>query len=74
LTKTELAIKHSAGLGPMPNVIPSGEAIIGGEPRIVHIGWHPVGGFAGKWFAEKTGIGKMISEKVKKYPDPTQHW
>jgi hypothetical protein len=33
-----------------------------------------VGGFAGKWFAEKTGLGKIITEKINKYPDPTQHW
>jgi hypothetical protein len=72
--KTELLIKHKAGLGPMPNVIPAGEAVIGVEARTVFLGWHPVGGFAGKWFAEKTGLGKMISEKVKKYPDPSQHW
>jgi hypothetical protein len=35
---------------------------------------HPVGGLAGKWFAEKTGLGKLITEKVNAYPDPTQHW
>ncbi|KAL1612586.1 hypothetical protein SLS60_000815 [Paraconiothyrium brasiliense] len=28
----------------------------------------------GKWFAEKTGLGKLITEKINKYPDPTQHW
>jgi hypothetical protein len=28
----------------------------------------------GKWFAEKTGLGKMITERVGGYPDPTQHW
>jgi hypothetical protein len=28
----------------------------------------------GKWFAEKTGLGKMITERVGEYPDPTQHW
>jgi len=55
-------------------VIPPGEVDISGEPRIVEIGWHPVGGFAGTWFAEKTGLGKKITEKVHKYPDPTQHW
>jgi hypothetical protein len=38
------------------------------------VGWHPVGGLAGKWFAEQTGLGKMITEKIHKYPDPTQHW
>lgn len=33
-----------------------------------------MGGSAGKWFAEQTRLGKMITEKVDKYPDPTQHW
>jgi hypothetical protein len=45
-----------------------------GPPRIVEIGWHPVGGSAGKWFAEQTKIGAWITEKVHKYPDPSQHW
>ncbi len=34
----------------------------------------PVGGGAGKWFAEKTIIGKQITTRVGKYPDPSQHW
>lgn len=55
-------------------MIPPGEATTNGELRTVEIGWHPVGGFGGKWFAEKTGLGKMITKEVKKYPDPTQHW
>lgn len=42
--------------------------------RTVQIGWHPVAGLGGKWFAEQTGLGKMITEKIKNYPDPTQHW
>ena len=45
-----------------------------GPWRPVEVGWHPVGGFAGKWFAEKTGLGKLITEKINRYPDPTQHW
>jgi len=72
--KGKLSLQHSLGLGHKPNVIPPGEADIHGEQRIVEIGWHPVGGLGGKWFAEKTGLGKMITEAVKKYPDPTQHW
>ncbi len=28
----------------------------------------------GKWFAEKCGLGKMITKEIGKYPDPTQHW
>lgn len=35
---------------------------------------HPVAGATGKWFAEKTIIGTKITEKIGKYPDPTQHW
>lgn len=35
---------------------------------------HPVAGATGKWFAEKTIIGKQISQKIGNYPDPTQHW
>jgi hypothetical protein len=73
-TKGKMMLQKSAGLGRRENVIPPGEVNISCEPRNVEIGWHPVGGFAGKWFAEKTGLGKMITEKVHKYPDPTQHW
>ncbi|KDN65769.1 hypothetical protein CSUB01_05829 [Colletotrichum sublineola] len=74
LTKGELAVKHAIGLGAKPNVIPVTQPILDGPPRVVEVGWHPVGGFAGKWFAEETGLGKMITEKINKYPDPTQHW
>jgi hypothetical protein len=28
----------------------------------------------GKWLAEKSGLGKMITKEIGKYPDPTQHW
>jgi hypothetical protein len=72
--KGKLTVEHAAGLGPKPNVIPHGEINITGEPRPVEIGWHPVAGLAGKWFAEKTGLGKLITEKINNYPDPTQHW
>lgn len=54
--------------------MPEGEADIRVAPRTVHIGWHPVGGVAGKWFAEQTKLGKLITEKIDRYPDPTQHW
>ncbi|KAF2432519.1 hypothetical protein EJ08DRAFT_677439 [Tothia fuscella] len=74
LAKGKVLMEHSLGLGHWPNVIPAGEADISGPPRIVEIGWHPVGGFGGKWFAEKTGLGKKITESVNRYPDPTQHW
>ena len=67
-------IEQSLGLGHRPNVIPPEEPDISGELRNVEIGWHPVGGLGGKWFAEKTGLGKAITENIHKYPDPTQHW
>jgi hypothetical protein len=67
-------LQHSAGLGKKPNVIPPGEASISGELRTVEVGWHPVAGLGGKWFAEQTGLGKLITEKINHYPDPTQHW
>lgn len=74
LLKTKLKLEHSVGLGHKPNVIPASEVEITGESRMVEIGWHPVGGLAGKWFAERTGLGKMITEGINHYPDPTQHW
>ncbi|KAG5943169.1 hypothetical protein E4U53_007076 [Claviceps sorghi] len=74
LTKGELALKHAAGLGSQPNVVPVTEPVLDGEPRPVEVGWHPVGGLAGKWFAEQTGLGKLITDSINKYPDPTQHW
>jgi hypothetical protein len=73
LEKTKIKLQQAAGLGHKPNVIPECDVIISGEPRTVEIGWHPVAGFAGKWFAEQTGLGKLITEKVHKLPDPTQH-
>jgi hypothetical protein len=66
--------EHSLGLGHKPNVIPPAEPDTNGPARTVEIGWHPVAGFAGKWFAEKTRLGTWITEKVHKYPDPSQHW
>ncbi|OAA54379.1 hypothetical protein SPI_08998 [Niveomyces insectorum RCEF 264] len=74
LLEGKLKLQHMLGLGAKPNVIPSAEAQIHGTERTVYIGWHPVAGFAGHWFAEKTGLGKLITEKVHRYPDPTQHW
>ena len=67
-------LEHSLGLGAKPNVIPIGDASVSGDLRTVEIGWHPVAGLGGKWFAEKTGLGKMITDNINKYPDPTQHW
>lgn len=72
--KQKQKLQHLLGLGRRPSVIPPGEVDIRGEPRAVEIGWHPVAGFAGRWFAEQTGLGRMITEKTRQYPDPTQHW
>jgi hypothetical protein len=74
LLKGKIALEHSLGLGPKPNCIPWGEARVDGELRKVEIGWHPVAGMGGKWLAEKSGLGKMITKNIGKYPDPTQHW
>jgi hypothetical protein len=74
LTKGKLKLEHSLGLGHQPNVIPEGLADIKSRHRTVELGWHPVAGWAGKWFAERTGLGKLITEKIHSYPDPTQHW
>ncbi|KAK3380622.1 hypothetical protein B0T24DRAFT_197933 [Lasiosphaeria ovina] len=74
LLKGKIKLQQTAGLGKKPNVIPPAQPEIHCEPRTVDIGWHPVAGFAGSWFAEKTGLGKMITEKIHRYPDPTQHW
>lgn len=72
--KGKLKLEHSLGLGNKPNAIPPADPDIKGPQRTVHLGWHPVAGFAGKWFAEKTGLGKLITEKTHRCPDPTQHW
>lgn len=72
--KVEKSIDEALGLGSKPNVVPAAEPDIYGGHRKVEIGWHPVAGFAGKWFAEKTGIGRLITENINRYPDPTQHW
>ncbi|KIW30199.1 uncharacterized protein PV07_05959 [Cladophialophora immunda] len=72
--KGKLLIQQSLGLGAQPNVIPPSEASVSGDLRVVQIGWHPVAGLGGKWFAEQTGLGKMITKKINHYPDPTQHW
>ncbi|KAJ4394007.1 hypothetical protein N0V93_003224 [Gnomoniopsis smithogilvyi] len=74
LLKGKLMVTKELGLGKTPNVIPQDEVKIDGEPRTVELGWHPVAGPAGKWFAEQTRLGKMITEEIHKSPDPTQHW
>ncbi|KAF7299769.1 hypothetical protein HMN09_00982800 [Mycena chlorophos] len=74
LRKGTLELEHKLGLGHWPNVIPAGDLDITGPPRTVELGWHPVAGFAGKWFAEKTGLGRYITEHTHMCPDPTQHW
>ncbi|EAT85933.1 hypothetical protein HBH56_023040 [Parastagonospora nodorum] len=72
--KGDIAFRHAIGLGATENVIPVSQPLTSGPPRPVEVGWHPVGGLAGKWFAEKTGLGKLITDKINEYPDPTQHW
>lgn len=72
--KGKTALQHSLGLGAVPNIIPPGEARLDGELRLVEIGWHPVAGMGGKWLAEQSGLGKMITKNIGTYPDPTQHW
>ncbi|KAH8892405.1 hypothetical protein GQ53DRAFT_646599, partial [Thozetella sp. PMI_491] len=74
LLKGKKQLIEAAGLGHKPNVVPPGEPYIHGPQRDVELGWHPVAGFGGKWFAEKTGLGKAITKHVHHYPDPTQHW
>ncbi|KAL1406884.1 hypothetical protein Q8F55_006293 [Vanrija albida] len=71
LAAGETAVKHAAGLGPQPNVVPVSTPDVQSPPRQVQVGWHPVPG--AKWFSD-SGIGKLITEKINKYPDPTQHW
>lgn len=72
--KARHELDKSLGLGNRPDIVPPGEATVTGEKRTVEIGWHPVAGGAGKWFAEKTFIGREITKRTGKYPDPSQHW
>jgi len=74
VNKSKRGFEHTLGLGQTPNIVPHGVAEINGEPRKVELGWHPVGGMAGKWFAEKTWFGKGISKEIGTHPDPSQHW
>lgn len=55
-------------------MVPITKPVLDGPTRPVEVGWHPVGGAAGKWLAEDTGLGKMITQRINRYPDPTQHW
>ncbi|KAI1261007.1 hypothetical protein F5Y18DRAFT_403079 [Xylariaceae sp. FL1019] len=71
LTKGKLHLQHAIGLGHQPNVVPPGEPGFSDERRTVAIGWHPVPGAA--WLT-RTSLGKLIRDKINKYPDPTQHW
>ena len=38
----------------------------------MEIGWHPVPGMGA--FADKSGLGGLITKNIGKFPDPTQHW
>ncbi|KAI8627991.1 hypothetical protein F5Y19DRAFT_439154 [Xylariaceae sp. FL1651] len=71
LVKGKLHVEHALGLGHQPNAVPPGEPGLVAEHRTVAIGWHPVPG--GEWLAQ-TGLGQLITQKIHKYPDPTQHW
>lgn len=72
--KGRIYLQKSLGLGAKPNVIPPDQAVVTGNLRPVELGWHPVAGFGGKWFAEQTRLGQKITKEIGKYPDPTQHW
>jgi hypothetical protein len=61
------SLQKSVGLGHRPDVVPAGPASINSEQRKVEIGWHPVAGGAGKWFADSI-IGTKIQERTKNYP------
>ena len=61
------SLQKTVGLGHKPNVVPNGQASVNSEPRKVEIGWHPVAGGAGKWFADSI-IGSKIQERTKNYP------
>lgn len=74
MLKAKLTLQHELGLGKRPSAVPPGEVDISQEPRTVELGWHPVAGSVGKWFAEQTRLGKMITEEIHRSPDPTQHW
>ena len=67
ISDAKKSLQKSAGLGHRPNVVPDGPASINGEPRKVELGWHPVAGSAGKWFADSI-IGTQIQERTKNYP------
>ena len=72
--KGRIYLEKSLGLGARPNAIPPDQAIVTGHLRPIEIGWHPVAGLSGTWFAEQTRIGQKITKEIGKYPDPTQHW
>ncbi|KAM7195568.1 hypothetical protein V8F20_007464 [Naviculisporaceae sp. PSN 640] len=74
IEKGKQKMEEALGLGKKPNVVPPSKPNIKGSYRPVYIGWHPVAGFAGQWFAEKSGLGRKITEAINSYPDPTQHW
>jgi hypothetical protein len=67
ISDAKKSLQKTVGLGHKPNVVPDGPASINGDPRKVEIGWHPVAGSAGKWFADSI-IGAKIQERTKNYP------
>ena len=64
------SLQKTAGLGHRPDVVPPGPGSVNSDPRKVEIGWHPVAGGAGKWFADSI-IGAKIQERTKNYPGLT---
>lgn len=67
ISDAKKSLQKTAGLGHKPNVVPDGPASINSDPRRVEIGWHPVAGSAGKWFADSI-IGAQIQQRTKNYP------
>ena len=67
ISDAKKSLQKTVGLGHKPNVVPDGVGSINGEPRTVEIGWHPVAGSAGKWFADSI-IGSKIQERTHNYP------
>ncbi|KJZ71233.1 hypothetical protein HIM_09376 [Hirsutella minnesotensis 3608] len=71
---TGKVLRYTVGAGKKYNSVPQTEPDFDTPPRAIEIGWHPLGGFAGKWIAERTKLGEMIKAKINELPDPSQHW
>lgn len=71
---TGVVLKHAVGAGKKCNHVPEINPEFDAAPRTIEIGWHPLGGSAGKWIAERTKLGRIIKAKINELPDPSQHW